>query len=90
MNAGYNRLSLVLGTLGLLLYIVGSATVGCGESPLALARIAIAAFLGGTVLLVVGLALYAKAKRRHWAWGFVGLLSLPGFLVLGLLEDRSL
>ena len=38
-----------------------------------------------TIVYVSGLALYAKAKGHHAAWGLLGLLSLFGItIVLGL------
>ncbi len=43
----------------------------------------------GTVLLIIGLVYYAKAKGRHPAWGIMGLLSIIGLIVLALLKDRS-
>ena len=45
--------------------------------------------LGGSLLLIIGLGFYAKAKGRHPAWGLMGLLSLIGVLVLACLTDRT-
>ena len=42
----------------------------------------------GMCLLIWGLALYASAIGHHWAWGFVGLLSIIGLLALAALPDR--
>lgn len=41
----------------------------------------------GSVLLICGLALYARAKGRTGWWGLMGLVSIPGLLVLALLPD---
>jgi membrane protein implicated in regulation of membrane protease activity len=43
----------------------------------------------GIGLLAVGLMYYARAKRRHPAWGLFGLLSIVGLLVLACLSDRG-
>jgi hypothetical protein len=44
--------------------------------------------LTGTVLLIVGLSLYAKAKGYHPAFGLFGLLSIIGLIVLGVLPNK--
>ncbi len=43
----------------------------------------------GTVLLLVGLAYYAKAKGRHPAWCLAALLSWVGLIVLGVLSGKA-
>lgn len=94
MNQRYNRWSLAWGLPGVFLQFVGTGIVGTatmhrrGPDP-SLVLTGLLVGLGGTVLFIVGLALYAKAKGRHWAWGFLGLLWLIGLLVLGLLRDRA-
>jgi hypothetical protein len=45
--------------------------------------------LVGTVLLVIGMAYYAKAKGRHPAWGLMGLLSLFGALLVESLREHE-
>jgi len=57
------------------------------QSPL-LAMLFLLASLGGTALLLIGLAYYSKAKGHTPWWGLVGLLSFVGILVLALLPDR--
>jgi hypothetical protein len=42
----------------------------------------------GTVLLIIGLSMYAKAKGHNPAWGLMGLLSIIGLIVLAALPDR--
>ena len=44
----------------------------------------------GSVLLVIGLAYYSKAKGHSGFWGLFGLLSLLGIIVLVVLKDRTL
>jgi hypothetical protein len=77
MNKRYNRISLAWGISGILLQVVGLGI----EQPLVT--------LLGTVLLVVGLAYYAKAKGRSAAWCLMGFLSIIGLIVLVCLKDRS-
>jgi tetratricopeptide (TPR) repeat protein len=36
-----------------------------------------------------GLIHFARAKGYHWAWGFLGLLSFVGWIILVCLPDRS-
>jgi len=73
----YNNISLALGVPGLIIQIYG----GINHVP-------IISFVGG-VLLIVGLAYYAKSKNRHPAWGLLGLLSIIGVIILALLPDKS-
>jgi uncharacterized membrane protein HdeD (DUF308 family) len=74
-----------LGIPGLILQIVGnvmSANPG-NETVGALVLV------GGTALLIGGLAMYAKAKGRSPVWGFMGFLSLIGLIGLAMLKDRA-
>ena len=41
----------------------------------------------GAILLFIGTLYYLKAINRHPAWAFLAFLSLPGLLLLALLED---
>jgi hypothetical protein len=98
MIAKYNRKSLIVGIPGLLLqliclfttnFLAASAKSG-GNAPSA----ALVAILGwgeiaGTVLLIVGLCFYAKAKGYPAALGLLGLLSCIGLLILALLRDKT-
>jgi hypothetical protein len=43
----------------------------------------------GTLLLVVGLGHYAKAKGHHPAWALAAMFSWLGLLLLALLPDRT-
>ena len=73
----YNHISFAWGIPGIVLQI-GGHLIG---QPLVL--------LLGTVLLVVGLAYYAKAKGRSPAWCLMAVLSLIGLFVLARLKDRA-
>lgn len=48
-------------------------------------------FIGaiGSVLLCLGLCLYAKAKGRHILWGVLGWFSIIGLVVLYVLPDKT-
>jgi hypothetical protein len=43
----------------------------------------------GSVLLLVGLAYFCKAKGRHLAWCVLGFLPMIGLIMLAVLRDRS-
>ena len=47
-------------------------------------------FVVGTLVVVAGCGVYAKAKGRHPAFGLFGVFSIPGFFILNLLNDRPL
>ncbi|RPJ30974.1 MAG: hypothetical protein EHM35_12395 [Planctomycetaceae bacterium] len=86
MIAKYNRLSFVFGVPGIVMQIAGNFQRG----PDGLMTLPGAGLvLLGTVLLMIGLAYYAKAKGRSPAWCLMALLSIIGLLVLAWLKDRS-
>jgi hypothetical protein len=72
-----NRISLAWGIPGILLQNGGYFI----RQPLVMVL--------GTVLLIVGLAYYAKAKGRSAAWCLMGFLSIIGLIVLACLKDRA-
>ena len=86
MIAEYNRKSFVFGIPGIILQIAGNfmRTPDGVFTPLGALVL-----LAGTVLLLVGLMFYAKAKGRHGAWCLFAFLSLIGLIVLACLKDRS-
>ena len=86
MIAEYNKKSLVFGIPGIILQIAGNfmRTPNGLFTPLGWLAV-----LGGTALLLVGLAFYAKAKGRHSAWCLFAFLSLIGLIVLACLKDKS-
>ncbi len=61
---------------GLILQILGGALLSTR------------ALLLGTVLLIIGLSFVARRKGHDWKWGFMGLLSIIGLLVVAALRDR--
>jgi hypothetical protein len=93
MIARYNRKSLIFGVPGLVLQIGGNAAVQLSKTAAAnahsIAGIGAIACLIGTVLFLVGLAFYAKAKGRHPAWCLMAFLSIIGVLVLAGLKDNA-
>jgi hypothetical protein len=80
MIARYNRWSFVFGVPGIILQIAGTFIGPWG---------AYSSILLGTVLLMIGLGYYAKAKGQSFAWCAAGFLSVLGLLLLLLLEDKS-
>jgi uncharacterized membrane protein YjjP (DUF1212 family) len=81
MIARYNRWSFVFGAPGIILQIAGTFIGPWGP--------AYSSILLGTVLLMIGLGYYAKAKGQSFAWCAAGFLSVLGLLLLLLLEDKS-
>jgi len=73
----FNRISLALGLPGMLLQGIG-----------ALSDISILLVLG-SIMFLIGLVYYAKAKGRSGWWGLLGLLSLIGLIILSLLPSKS-
>ena len=74
----YNNLSLKIAIPGIALQLIGGYMLG-GEQLI----------LAGTVMVIVGLAFYAKAKGRNPAWCLVGGISCLGLLIMALLKDKS-
>ena len=86
MKKAENSKSLMLGVPGILLQMVGySGAQGASEE---VAPLCILLQLAGTVLLIWGLWYYAKAKDRAGYWGFCGLLSILGLIILACLRDE--
>ena len=66
--------------LGIIAQVIGTKVVGQGIGSLIT--------LVGLVLFIIGCSYYAKGKGHHGAWGFLGLLSLIGLLVLVCMSDK--
>lgn len=82
----YNKKSFVFGIPGVILQIAGNFM----RNPEGLITITGSLILlCGTILLMAGLAFYAKAKGRHPAWCLFAFLSIIGLIVLALLKDHS-
>ncbi len=73
----YNNYSLLFGVPGLIVQTYSSMI----NSNLL--------FLSGTVLIIVGLFFYTKAKARHPLFCLLGFLSIIGWLILAALSDKS-
>ena len=41
-------------------------------------------------IYIYGLSMYAKAKKRYWAWGLLGFFNLFGLIMLYFLRDNSI
>lgn len=67
MIAKYNSKSFLYGVPGILLQIGGNIAAQFAADP-TVSGIGTAASILGTILLLVGLAFYAKAKGRNPAW----------------------
>jgi hypothetical protein len=98
VDAQLNRKSLMFGVPGIALQILsrimtfvaatdaqGRITRPPAES---VSPIWLVVFFIGTILLIVGLGLYAKAKGYSPLFGLFGLLSIIGVIVLAVLPDR--
>jgi Ca2+/Na+ antiporter len=82
----YNRKSFYFGIPGIILQLSGR--IMANEIPKNENLGAVYIFVG-TVLLLVGLLYYAKAKGRHPAWCLMAFLSFIGLIVLACLKDKS-
>lgn len=98
MIAKYNRKSLALGIPGLVLQIgcifttnliAAKAKSGGATLPDSLALLLAAGSLIGSLLFIVGLCYYAKAKGYSSVFGLLGLLSCIGLLILAVLPDKT-
>ena len=95
MDKVLNRRSLLIGVPGLLMQIVGQVVINvvadssgdsAGAALVALGGLGL--ILVGTVLLIAGLAFYAQAKGYSWVFGFLGLCSCLGLIILAALPDK--
>ncbi len=77
----YNNISLAVGIPGLIIQILGTF--------IQISALSIAVSLVGSIIFIIGLSFYAKAKARHPAWGLLGVLSIVGMIVLALVPDKS-
>jgi hypothetical protein len=84
MIARYNNISLALGIPGIILQVAGNIMMTSNPENRTLGRLVLVV---GTLLLIGGLAMYAKAKGRSPVWGLMGFLSCIGLIVLALLKD---
>ena len=86
MITKYNNISLVFGAPGIILQTAGTImTDGMKNENM----IGLLLLLLGSVLLLIGLGFYAKAKGRHPAWCLMAFLSFIGLVVLASLSDKT-
>lgn len=83
----HNRTSLLYGIPGVLLQFPGPFLTEYLWPEIGLLPKLVAG--AGSVLLLIGLSYYARAKGRNPGWCLLAFLSWFGILVLALLEDRS-
>lgn len=88
MDKRLNRISLWWGIPGLLVQAGGVVIDGGSNAAGAGPELGGLMILVGAVMLIVGLGYYARAKGHHWVWGLLGLISLLGLIILGLMPDR--
>lgn len=81
----FNRISLAVGVPGLLIQTLASIH----HWPPNQQVVGTTLVLLGTGLLIVGLSYYAKARGHHLAWGVLGLVSIIGAIILGLMLDNA-
>jgi hypothetical protein len=98
MISEYSRKSLAIGILGLVLQILcyvlpdvlwTKSTDGSTGMPLWAVIASSGGIIGSIVLIIVGLGYYAKSKGYSGGWGFLGLLSCIGLIVLAVLPDKT-
>ena len=88
----YNNLSFLFGIPGIILQVAGvmmaEKTTAPGQeiNPEGWALVAV---LAGTLMFLVGLAYYAKAKGRSPAWCLLAFFSCFGLLILYFLKDHT-
>ena len=75
---------------GLILQLLGNVLLGPeGSEPSANQSIVgMICSLVGFVLFIWGCLSYSKGKGYHPGWGFLGLLSVIGLIILALMPDR--
>lgn len=81
-----NQKSLMFEVPALLLQIGGIFYIGVPD--LFTQLFALSAMFLGTVLLIVAMTLYARAKGRSRWFGLAGLLSIVGVIGMMMLSDR--
>jgi hypothetical protein len=85
----YYTLSLALFVPGLIAQALGYWILGMQPPPEEWAATALGLLVGGTLLLIVGVALHAKAKGHSAWWGLLGILGFLCIAWLAKMEDKS-
>lgn len=87
MNIKFDRQSLiwvVFGTIGQIAGFIIAKTFN--EHAL----LALLIFIIGTIILVIGLGIYAKKRGYYPFLGLLGLAGVLGYLILGLLTEKKI
>ena len=71
--------------VGFLLALIGNPT----RSEAGGVEIGSLMLLAGSAMFIWGCCNYAMKKGHHWAWGFLGFLSIFGLIALVLFKDRN-
>ena len=85
MLAEYKKRTNIGVGLGIISQFVGRILIS-SEGPGALLGVLLV--LGGAVSFVWGCWSYAVGKGYHGAWGFLGLLSIIGLIILACFPDK--
>jgi hypothetical protein len=98
MIAKYTRTGLIWGISGLILQTVCYALLKSIQPqhhahqavpPEWVAYALLGGVVLGTVLFILGLCDYAKAKGYSGFWGLLGFCSWPGLVIVAILPDRT-
>ena len=74
--------------VGLILQVLGNFLLGPEDAEGAAPLIGLLVLFVGLGLFIWGCMSYSKGKGYHPAWGFLGLLSIIGLIVLVLFPDK--
>ncbi|MEZ6056226.1 MAG: hypothetical protein R3C01_05935 [Planctomycetaceae bacterium] len=80
----YNNISLAVAAPGIIMQVAGRFMMQGEQEVLGVFTV-----IGGTVLVLVGFAYYAKAKGRSPVWCLAAFLSVAGLVILSQLRDDS-
>jgi len=69
--------------------LAAKAKSGGEVPPIALAGLFAVGSIVGSILLIIGLCYYAKAKGYSGVLGLLGLLSCIGLIILAVLPDKA-
>jgi len=73
---------------GFVLQCVGGSVTAMSHS-LLLNVLGLSIYVAGMAILVVGFGFYVKSKGRSLAWFLLALISIIGWAILILLEDKE-
>jgi len=85
----HHHIGFALNIPGMILQFAGTYMLRDEGLEEAQALTALVMVVVGTLLSVMGLAFYAKAKGHSAAYGLLGVMGIFGLIVLGSLKDES-